>query len=154
MDECIRSLHLIKQLAISWEPWHETYLAAAAITTSVTTSNTTSESANPLSWTATTTALIAANRHKLNGGASTKAVLHTSHKHSKPKTSKTSTIICTFCSNKGHAEADCNNRKWAIKRYQRRRASPRTRTPSPTSRIEHEFMAEEASVSKSGVWGP
>ena len=147
MDERIRSLHLIKQLPISWEPWRETYLAAAAITTSVTTSDTTSESANPLSWAATTTALIAAANHrKLDGGTSIEAVLHTSHKHSKPKTSKPSTIICTFCSNKGHAEADCNNRKWAIERYQRHRASPRTRTPSPTSRIEHEFMAEEASV--------
>ena len=143
MDERIRSLHLIKQLPISWEPWRETYLAAAAITTS----DTTSASANPLSWEATTTALVAAaNRRKLDGGASIEAVLHTSHKHSKPKTSKTSTIICTFCSNKGHAEADCNNRKWAIERYQRRRASPRTRSPSPTSRIEHEFMAEEASA--------
>ena len=104
IDERIRSLHLIKQLPISWEPWRKTYLAAAAITTSVTTSDTTSASANPLSWAATTTALIAAtNRRKLDGGASIEAVLHTSHKHSKPKTSKTSTIICTFCSNKGHA---------------------------------------------------
>ena len=33
MDERIRSLHLIKQLPISWKPWRETYLAAAAITT-------------------------------------------------------------------------------------------------------------------------